>query len=411
MATPLIEFRDVSKRFGEKVVLDRANLLVYPGEVTTLIGKSGVGKSVTLKLIIGLLSPDAGEILFSGRPVSGMSRRDREAFKKRVNFMFQNNALFDSMSVFENIALPLLENTRYDAASIRERVRQKMEALDLGGVEGKFPSQLSGGMQKRVALARALATDPEVVLFDEPTTGLDPVRKNSVLSMITHNQKNFGFTAMLVSHDVPDVFYISNRIAVIEEGEILFQGRPQDLEQTRHPVIHDFINSTEGLQNEIIGLETRRSLEQHFQERRDSPQREEPFFILLLTVSNFERIKERVGHLVAHDVVASLMQIFQQSWGDSRDIVCGRFSQDRVVCLLPNISGERLQKTLTQMSRELQRKSFFQESAYTDTCVNFSVYAGGIQGSAMASLHELVDRAGNELRYLAGLVCGKSGEA
>ncbi len=410
MPTPLIEFQDVSKRFGEKVVLHRANLFVYPGEVTTLIGKSGVGKSVTLKLIIGLLYPDSGEILFSGQPVSKMPRKDRKAFKERVNFMFQNNALFDSLSIFENIALPLREKTRFDAGSIRERVGQKMEALDLTGVEEKFPSQLSGGMQKRVALARALVTDPEVVLFDEPTTGLDPVRKNSVLSMITHNQKNFGFTALLVSHDVPDVFYISNRIAVIEEGEILFQGRPQDLEQTRHPVIHDFINSTEGLQNEIIGLETRRGLEGVFQERQSSSQREEPFFFLLFTVSNFERIKERVGHLVAHEVVASLMRLFRETWGGRREIACGRYSQDRVVCLLPNVPRDQLQQALSKMSRELQKRSFFQESASTDTCVNFSVYAGGVEGSAQSSLHELVDRAGNELRYLAGLVCGKSGE-
>ena len=205
MAEPLIEFKNVTKTFGDNTVLRNVDLSIYEGQITTIIGKSGVGKSVFLKHIIGLLTPDSGEVLFRGKQVSKMSREEHREMKRQFSYMFQNNALFDSLNIYENIALPLEERTKMQPDEIRRKVYQMMNDLELSKENfEKYPSQLSGGMQKRVALARALITDPKIVLFDEPTTGLDPIRKNAVLSMITHYQSKFGFTAVLVSHDIPD---------------------------------------------------------------------------------------------------------------------------------------------------------------------------------------------------------------
>lgn len=254
MAERLIELRNISKRFDKKVVLDNANLTINMNEVITIIGKSGVGKSVTLKLIMGLMFPDSGEILFNGKPYNEMDKREKKEWRANISFMFQNNALFDSLTVFENISMPLLEKGKYEYRTIEERVNKIVNVLELEDSKFKYPSQLSGGMQKRVALARALVTNPKIVLFDEPTTGLDPMRKNNVLSMISHNQKNFGFTGILVSHDVPDVFYISNRVAIIDEGKFLFEGSPLDLIKNPLSSIKPFINSIDELKSDLLNI-------------------------------------------------------------------------------------------------------------------------------------------------------------
>ncbi|MFW6323638.1 MAG: ABC transporter ATP-binding protein, partial [Desulfovibrionales bacterium] len=264
MTEPLIEFKNVTKRFGELTVLDGVDLSIYKGDVTTIIGKSGVGKSVLIKHIIGLLSPDAGVILYEGKSLSSLTRKEKKRLKQNISYMFQHNALFDSMTVFDNIALPLREKTNLPSGEIRKRVMEQIKSLELGHVPNKYPSQLSGGMQKRTALARALITNPKVVLFDEPTTGLDPIRKNSVLTMIAHYQRAFGFTAVLVSHDIPDVFYISNRTALIEEGKILFQGSPIEIEQSAHPVVSKFTRSLTALKDDLTGLCNRKELEARY---------------------------------------------------------------------------------------------------------------------------------------------------
>jgi phospholipid/cholesterol/gamma-HCH transport system ATP-binding protein len=250
----IIELRNISKSFDKKVVLDNVNLSINMSEVITIIGKSGVGKSVTLKLIMGLMLPDSGEILFNGKPYSEMSKKEKNEWKSNISFMFQNNAIFDSLTVFENIAMPLVEKGVLPFKEIEDRVNKIVNVLEIEDSKFKYPSQLSGGMQKRVALARALVTNPKIVLFDEPTTGLDPLRKNNVLSMISHNQKNFGFTGILVSHDVPDVFYISNKVAIIDEGKFLFEGSPLELIKNPHPSIKHFINSIEELRCELLNI-------------------------------------------------------------------------------------------------------------------------------------------------------------
>lgn len=242
MKIPLIQLRNVCKKFDTNEVLKNIDLSVFKGEITTIIGKSGEGKSVLLKHIIGLLKPNSGAILFNGKVLSELSKTEQNQLRKKFSYMFQDSALFDSMTVYDNIALPLREASALDNDTIRERVTKRMAQLDIEGIDDQYPGQLSGGMKKRVALARALVTDPEIVLFDEPTTGLDPIRKKAVHQMIADYQKKFGFTGIIVSHEIPDIFTISQRVALLDKGEIIFQGNPEQLTSVQDPTILAFIN-------------------------------------------------------------------------------------------------------------------------------------------------------------------------
>lgn len=241
METPLIRLVDVHQKFGDNHVLRGVSLDIPEGEITAIIGKSGEGKSVLLKHIIGLLKPVKGSILYRDTPVLKMASKEIKAFRARMSYMFQGCALFDSLNIYDNIALPLSEGTRMHEDAIREKVVARMAQLDLGSIGDLFPSQISGGMMKRVAMARALVTDPEVVLFDEPTTGLDPIRKNAVHAMISDYQKKLGFTAVIVTHEIPEVFYIAQKILMLDEGKIVFSGTPDEIQKSTIPVVHRFI--------------------------------------------------------------------------------------------------------------------------------------------------------------------------
>jgi len=245
MDIPLIQLNNVSKTFDKKAVLNNVNLSVFKGEITTIIGKSGEGKSVLLKHIIGLLRPDSGSILFSGKAFLAHSPSEQLNLKKKFSYMFQDSALFDSMTVYDNIALPLQEASKLNKTEIQQRVEYRMTQLDIIGTEQQYPGQLSGGMRKRVALARALVTDPEIILFDEPTTGLDPIRKKAVHKMIAEYQHQLGFTGIIVSHEIPEIFTISQRVVLLDKGEIIFQGTPEQLTKNDNPIISTFIHGHE----------------------------------------------------------------------------------------------------------------------------------------------------------------------
>jgi phospholipid/cholesterol/gamma-HCH transport system ATP-binding protein len=232
---PIIEFKGVTKRFDVRTILDKVDFKIYEGEVTTLIGLSGTGKSVTLKHIIGLLKPDEGQVLYRGQPIDQMSKKEWDAYMGSISYMFQSNALFDSMTVVENVALPLRQTTHMGKKEITDKAMASIEQTELTEVFDKYPSELSGGMQKRAALARALVTEPSLVLFDEPTTGQDPIRKNAILGMVAEYQRRFGFTALLISHEIPDVYFISNRILALYDKKIVFQGPPDEFEEFEHP--------------------------------------------------------------------------------------------------------------------------------------------------------------------------------
>ncbi|MGM0642419.1 MAG: ABC transporter ATP-binding protein [Thermodesulfobacteriota bacterium] len=217
------------------------NLSIYKNEITAIIGRSGCGKSVLLKHIIGLLEQDAGRIMVAGKDISGLTGKERKGFMRNLSYMFQNNALFDFLNIYDNISLPLVEGSSLSKRDIEEKVKLRMEQLEIEGIDNNYPAELSGGMRKRVALARALVTDPEVVLFDEPTTGLDPIRKNSIHKMIKGYKEKFGFTAVIVSHDIPDIFEITQRIAMLDDGKIIYEGDCKGIMNSENPVIQSFI--------------------------------------------------------------------------------------------------------------------------------------------------------------------------
>jgi phospholipid/cholesterol/gamma-HCH transport system ATP-binding protein len=298
MEQPLIEFRNVYKKLGTTQVLRGTNLQVPRGQITTIIGKSGTGKSVFFKHVIGLLKPDAGEIICDGKPMSAMTRSELWEWRGKFSYMFQSMALFDSMTVYENIALPLDQGTDLPRSEIEERVHTRLRQLDLEGIDHKYPSELSGGMQKRVAMARALVTDPEIILFDEPTTGLDPIRKNAVHSMIAEYQSKFGFTVMLISHEIPDVFLITQKLAMLDEGQIIYDGPPQDIKKADNPMIHEFITGLQHPQDELTGMDTFTSGQEHFLKAMTRLSEERAAFsIIVLTLESMDEINGTLGHV------------------------------------------------------------------------------------------------------------------
>ncbi|MGB7911717.1 MAG: ATP-binding cassette domain-containing protein [Desulfobaccales bacterium] len=238
----MIQVIDLYKSFNSQMVLDGINLTIPTGRITVVIGKSGVGKSVLLKHLIGLLKPDRGQVLVNDVDIATLRGRDLRDFKKLFAVLFQGGALFDSLNVFENIAFPLREKTRLADAEIAQRVRLRLEQMHLSSeVETKFPDELSGGMKKRVALARAMIQEPEIILFDEPVTGLDPPMTNTVFHLIGQTHQESGYTALVVAHDIPEVFTIADQVAMLHQGRIVACGTPEEIQANPDPVVQSFI--------------------------------------------------------------------------------------------------------------------------------------------------------------------------
>ncbi|MGP8049471.1 MAG: ABC transporter ATP-binding protein [Desulfobaccales bacterium] len=238
----MIQVIDLYKSFDGQMVLDGINLTIPTGRITVVIGKSGVGKSVLLKHLIGLLKPDRGRILVNEVDIATLRGRDLRDFKKLFAMLFQGGALFDSLNVFENIAFPLREKTSLPEAEIARRVRLRLEQMHLSSeVEPKFPDELSGGMKKRVALARAMIQEPEIILFDEPVTGLDPPMTNTVFHLIKKTHQQSGYTALVVAHDIPEVFTIADQVAMLHGGRIVACGTPEEIQAHPDPVVQSFL--------------------------------------------------------------------------------------------------------------------------------------------------------------------------
>src|SRR5579863_224249 len=236
-----IEVRDLRHRFGAQQVLRGVDLDFLRGRITTLVGHSRCGKTVLLKHLNLLLRPDSGKIVIDGIDVTRLGNRGLDEVRKEFGMLFQAGALFDSMSVFDNVAFPLVENTSMGREEIALKVREMLHNVGLEGMENKYPSELSGGMQKRAALARALVRNPKILMLDEPTTGLDPTRTGSIHALVRHTQQRFGLTVVMVSHDVPAVFEISDRVAFMHEGRMRLSGTPAEVTAANDEIFNRFL--------------------------------------------------------------------------------------------------------------------------------------------------------------------------
>ena len=244
---PFIRARGLRKHFDEQLVLDGIDLDVWPGEVMVLLGRSGEGKSVFLKHLLGLFWPDEGRIEIDGIDVTGLNERQMAVHRRKLGILFQDGALFDSMTVAENVAFPLREGGVSDRSEIDRRVREALEVVELAEHMDKMPVNLSGGMRKRVALARAIVPEPACVLYDEPTSGLDPVVADVINHLIRRLQRRFGLTSVVVTHDMESVWHVADRVAYLRSGQVYFQGTPDQLRHHPDPVIQDFIHGRSGM--------------------------------------------------------------------------------------------------------------------------------------------------------------------
>ncbi|MFL6516021.1 MAG: ABC transporter ATP-binding protein [Chthoniobacterales bacterium] len=238
---PMIAVRALVKGIGHQEILRGVDLEVGHGETLAIIGRSGGGKSVLLKNLIGLMQPDAGEILIEGQNIIGLNERQLGAIRQKIGILFQGAALFDSMTVAENISFPLREAGERNAKTIADSVRDMLDVVELEGQEDKMPVNLSGGMKKRVGLARAIIRRPKCVLYDEPTSGLDPVVSDSINKLIRRLQQRLGMTSIVVTHDMKSAFDVADRIAYLHEGRMYFQGTPAEIQQTNDHLIRDFL--------------------------------------------------------------------------------------------------------------------------------------------------------------------------
>ena len=408
MDTPLIEFQNVTKRFGSHTVLERVNLQIFEGQVTTIIGLSGTGKSVLLKHIIGLLKPDEGTILVRGKPIADMKKGELDEAFSKISYMFQGNALFDSLTVYDNIALPLRETTHLAKAQIHERVMARIEQTELTEAVHRYPSELSGGMQKRAALARALITDPHIVLFDEPTTGQDPVRKNSILSMIAQYQRKLNFTAILVSHEIPDVYFISNRILALYDRQIVFQGSPAELEDFKHPFMDEVVGSMEGLQRELTGLYSRRQFKMlnHAQMKRDTAGK---YCVVVFTLLNMENIISAFGHDTAQEVLRNMGLLIDHHFG----MIGGfstRHSTSEFITMIPYSDLSEAQGILQDFVRDFTALVIY--PAGPGLCklpaggsLDVSIHAGLAEGRAESDIDDVLAQAKLQQKEIGRLHC------
>lgn len=240
----IIKIIEVRKSFGENEVLKGVSLQVHSGETLTILGESGCGKSVLMSMLVGLLTADRGKIIIQGQDVTEFeSEAEWDSIRLKIGFLFQGSALYDSMSVGENIAFPLHQHTKLSEEEIRQKVAEKLQMVNLAGIEEKMPAEISGGMQKRVALARAIILDPAIIFYDEPTTGLDPIRSRTISELIRHLQQELKVTSVVVTHDMTCAYTVSDKIALLRKGEIIVEGSPEEIRESNNSYLQEFISS------------------------------------------------------------------------------------------------------------------------------------------------------------------------
>lgn len=243
---PLIKVRDLFQKIGTQEILRGLSIDIFAGETLVLLGKSGGGKSVFLRHLIGLMHPISGSIAFDGEEITTLDERALEPIRRRIGMLFQDGALFDSMNVFDNVAFPLRERGEKNPDTVARKVAESLAMVNMTGHDKKMPVNLSGGMRKRVALARAIISPPSVILYDEPTAGLDPIVSDSINKLIRHLQKELHVTSIVVTHDMVSCFHIADRVALLNEGRIHFIGSPDELKSTTDPIVRDFVDGRSG---------------------------------------------------------------------------------------------------------------------------------------------------------------------
>jgi len=411
---PIIEFKGVTKRFDTRTILDRVDFQIFEGEVTTLIGLSGTGKSVTLKHIIGLLKPDEGQVLYRGKPINEMSKKEWNAYISQLSYMFQNNALFDSMTVFENVALPLRQTTRMSKKEIEKKALASIEQTELSEVAYKYPSELSGGMQKRAALARALVTDPSIVLFDEPTTGQDPIRKNAILGMVAEYQNRFGFTALMISHEIPDVYFISNRILALYDKKIVFQGTPDEFEEFDHPFREEILTSLESLQQDITGLYSKRHFKVRYQTDLSRRHPDATYAVAAFAVDDLDTIIEHMGHDAAQEIIRSLGSYINKHFG-----AVGGFSSRQTIneyaTVLPYSDLEEAERIMADFKKDFREHGLPNISSLAngekakEDWFEFDILAGLAQGKPQIEIESVMEFARFNQKPIARFQCERGG--
>jgi len=293
--------------------------------------------------------------------------------------------------------------------SVEEKVRTRLEQTELAGVGEKYPSELSGGMQKRVALSRALVTDPKIVLFDEPTTGQDIIRRNAILSMIAEYQRKFGFTAILVSHDVPDVFFISNRILALGEGRIIFQGTPAEFEEFEHPFMDEFINSIEGLQEHLTGIQSKRQFKLRNQMGLSRKRPQESYVVALVTLEDFDQLCEHLGHTRGQEILTALGTYINKHLGGVGGF-SARQSKNQYATFLPISNLQEAERIMKGFATDLQGEglSTIQAEAHIprEMCFEFAILAGLAEGrSGNEQLEVTFERAETRQKEIARVRC------
>ena len=251
---PMIKIRQLKIAFGDRIVLNDLDLDVYEGETLAVIGPSGTGKSTVIKVLTGLLPPTSGSVVIDGQETSGYSEEEWDGLRRRMGVVFQYSALFDFLSVGENVAFGLRRYFKLSEEEIQERVAQLLDLVGMPDTQKMLPSELSGGMKKRVALSRALAMEPRIVLYDEPTSGLDPVMTMTISRLIRKTQEQLGLTSVLVTHDMESAFFAADRIAMLDKGKIVQIGTPDEIRQSRNPVVYAFVHGLERKEEDGDGL-------------------------------------------------------------------------------------------------------------------------------------------------------------
>jgi phospholipid/cholesterol/gamma-HCH transport system ATP-binding protein len=324
--------------------------------------------------------------------------------------MFQGNALFDSLTIYDNVALPLRETTNLKKAEIDRMVMARIEQTELTEAVHRYPSELSGGMQKRAALARALITDPRIVLFDEPTTGQDPVRKNAILSMIAQYQRKFNFTAILVSHEIPDVYFISNRILALYNKTIVFQGTPEELGNFDHPFNDEVIRSLEGLQRELTGLYSRRQFKVLHHAQLQSRKSEESYCVGVINLSNMDQIVSHLGYDAAQEVIHWMGVYVEKHFGAIGGFSTRRKSNE-FVTVLPFSDLAEAQSILNDFINDFKKqgvRDIWTEApnqAPSGKCIDFAILAGIAQGQAASEIDSIIDLAKSQQKEIGRLRC------